>query len=290
MLTLFKLNFPVKESCLILLQTIPGNIDMENFERTLVTKFPQIVSYHDLHIWQLSSHNYIATVHIIFQSPKLYAKTIDDVRSHFHDHSIAHVTIQPEFYSENTINTSMECLMQCSKPECVDKVCCKDSMTDLREISVCPGGSDHEHGDKKSSDKIKKHSDHHGHSHNHGHEHKHGHSHEHKHDHTKSQSTSTQQVPKALEEKSLKPSKTEATKNNAALQNDTESSSMPLKALELKDTKSLETSKESSVKPKPLDKTETSDLSQIKTSELSTTVPSAKSVDDEQTTSVNAKY
>ncbi|XP_073836720.1 zinc transporter 77C [Musca autumnalis] len=172
------LSYPyMKEACMILLQTVPGTIDMDNFERNLVTKFPQIVSYHDLHIWQLSSHSYIATIHIIFKTPKLYEKTIDDLRSHFHEHRIAHVTIQPEFQAEGAAaaieagtvaKNSMECLMQCQNPDCADKMCCKDSHTDLREVSVCDG-----HG-KKS----KKHH-HHGHSHGggHGHSHAHGHSH-----------------------------------------------------------------------------------------------------------------
>ncbi|XP_065360745.1 uncharacterized protein ZnT77C [Calliphora vicina] len=185
------LSYPyMKEACLILLQTIPGNIDMENFESTLVKKFPQIVSYHDLHIWQLSSHKYIATVHIIFQNPKMYANTLDEVRQHFHDHSITNVTIQPEFYTENTVNSSTECLVQCTRPECLDKVCCKDSITDLREVSVCSGtdGHDHEHDHEHDHDhgkKTKKIKDHgHDHSHSHKHGHGHGHGHSHKHDHS----------------------------------------------------------------------------------------------------------
>ncbi|XP_075163914.1 zinc transporter 77C [Haematobia irritans] len=172
------LSYPyMKEACMILLQTIPGSIDINNFERNLVTKFPQIVSYHDLHIWQLSSHSYIATIHIIFKSPKLYEKTIEDVRSHFQDHSIAHVTIQPEFQAiDNGTATSTECLMQCQNPDCADKVCCKDSLTDLREISVSPGG------EVTNGKKLKKHHHHHG----HGHGHSHGHSHKYKaHSHSK---------------------------------------------------------------------------------------------------------
>ncbi|XP_061401720.1 uncharacterized protein LOC133337516 [Musca vetustissima] len=174
------LSYPyMKEACMILLQTVPGTIDMENFERNLVTKFPQIVSYHDLHIWQLSSHSYIATIHIIFKTPKLYEKTIEDVKSHFQEHRIAHVTIQPEFQAEGAAmpaiegaaKNSMECLMQCQNPDCADKLCCKDSQADLREVSVCDG---HGHG-KKSK---KHHNHHHGHDHHgHGHSHAHGHSH-----------------------------------------------------------------------------------------------------------------
>uniref|UniRef100_A0A1I8NTD3 Zinc transporter 1 n=1 Tax=Stomoxys calcitrans TaxID=35570 RepID=A0A1I8NTD3_STOCA len=172
------LSYPyMKEACMILLQTIPGNIDMDNFESNLVTKFPQIVSYHDLHIWQLSSHSYIATIHIIFKSHKFYEKTVEDLRSYFQDHRIAYITIQPEFQTEGiegATTASTECLIQCQNPDCADKVCCKDSLTDLREISVTPNG-DMAHG-KKS----KKYQHHHN-GHGHGHGHAHGHSHKHKH-------------------------------------------------------------------------------------------------------------
>ena len=168
---------------------------MEDFQKTLVKKFPQIVSYHDLHIWQLSAHKYIATVHIIFQDSKLYAKTIDEVRTHFHDHQIAHVTIQPEFYDQrdNVSTSSVECLVQCTHNECLDKVCCKDSMTDLREISVCPGATKGEHGHNQHKkqcshdDRGHSHNGHnkhdHSHSHKHSHKHAHGHSHGHGHGH-----------------------------------------------------------------------------------------------------------
>ncbi|KAL9900893.1 zinc transporter 77C isoform 1-T1 [Glossina fuscipes fuscipes] len=149
------LSYPyMKKACLILLQTIPDTIDMDNFERSLISKFPQIVSYHDLHIWQLSSHKYIATVHIVFQNSKLYNKTIDDVSAYFHEYSIAHVTIQPEFSNGKTPSSSTECLMHCTNPDCVDKVCCKDSLTDLTDISVSPGGNT-QIPNKKSNGKYK---------------------------------------------------------------------------------------------------------------------------------------
>ncbi|XP_017059839.1 zinc transporter 1 [Drosophila ficusphila] len=161
---LVTLSYPyMKESCLILLQTIPGSIDLEIFERTLVTKFPEIISYHDLHIWQLAAHRYVATIHIQFQNPKLYLKIIEQVRAHFHDQGIGAVTIQPEFYPSTNKNASasLECLMQCQAVECIEKVCCRDSRSDLREVCDAPGGrkssasdkcqgNSHDHGKIKS--------------------------------------------------------------------------------------------------------------------------------------------
>lgn len=59
----------MKESCLILLQTIPGTIDIEIFKADLLKTFDDIVSVHDLHIWQLTASKYVSTVHILFQDP-----------------------------------------------------------------------------------------------------------------------------------------------------------------------------------------------------------------------------
>lgn len=56
---------------MILLQTIPDTIDIEIFERTMLKTFPDIVSVHDLHIWQLSSNKYVSTAHVIFENPKV---------------------------------------------------------------------------------------------------------------------------------------------------------------------------------------------------------------------------
>lgn len=61
----------VKESGMILLQTIPDTIDIEIFKKTLLDGFKDIVSVHDLHIWQLSGNQYVSTVHIIFDNPKV---------------------------------------------------------------------------------------------------------------------------------------------------------------------------------------------------------------------------
>lgn len=61
----------VKESCLILLQTIPGSIDIDLFKADLLKSFEAIVSVHDLHIWQLSHDKYVSTVHITFQTPNV---------------------------------------------------------------------------------------------------------------------------------------------------------------------------------------------------------------------------
>lgn len=68
-IVLFSLSYSfMKESGLILLQTIPDTIDIDIFTQNMMVAFKdQIVSIHDLHIWQLSHSKYVSTVHIIFQ-------------------------------------------------------------------------------------------------------------------------------------------------------------------------------------------------------------------------------
>lgn len=66
---LFSLSFPyMKESGLILLQTIPGTIDIEIFKAKLLKTFPTIYNVHDLHIWQLTAKKYVSTAHLIFSN------------------------------------------------------------------------------------------------------------------------------------------------------------------------------------------------------------------------------
>lgn len=67
--------FLVKESCLILLQTIPGSINIDSLKMQLLKAFPDIINVHDLHVWQLTAHKVISTAHIIFQNPTVSIRT-----------------------------------------------------------------------------------------------------------------------------------------------------------------------------------------------------------------------
>lgn len=140
---LMTLSYPyMKEAGMILLQTIPDTIDINIFERTLLETFPNIVSVHDLHIWQLNSNKYVSTAHVIFENPKVYSAINDQLIDFFHDMGINQVTIQPEFPSKQPVlpllaapasastttqdatSTPDSCLMQCRGEGCLDKHCC----------------------------------------------------------------------------------------------------------------------------------------------------------------------
>ncbi|CAO1424725.1 unnamed protein product [Diamesa hyperborea] len=127
----------MKQACFILLQTIPDTIDIQEFQKNILEKFTDIISIHDLHIWQLTAEKYVSTVHIIFQNPMVYTCVIEEVLKYFHDQGINIVTIQPEFadtknYLGSTSNAIEEaqpliddCLVTCKEKACDDKVCCR---------------------------------------------------------------------------------------------------------------------------------------------------------------------
>ncbi|XP_058459052.1 calcium/manganese antiporter SLC30A10 isoform X2 [Malaya genurostris] len=78
---LLSLSYPyMKESGMILLQTIPDTIDIDIFEKSLLGTFPDIVSVHDLHIWQLSSNKYTPRLMIELST---FSTTRVSIRSRF---------------------------------------------------------------------------------------------------------------------------------------------------------------------------------------------------------------
>lgn len=124
---LLLLSYPyMKESCLILLQTIPASINIDNLKKELLEHFPDILNVHDFHVWQLTASKIISTVHITFQNPKMYAKIIGEIRQFFTDYGITQVTIQPEFGSKTPDKNS--CLMKCLSEGCRPCVCCPDAV------------------------------------------------------------------------------------------------------------------------------------------------------------------
>ncbi|CAH0560222.1 unnamed protein product [Brassicogethes aeneus] len=139
------LSYPyMKESCFILLQTIPDTIDIEYLKQELLNHFPEILNVHDFHVWQLTASKIISTVHIIFQNPKVYHRIMNDVNEFFIENGITQVTIQPEFFTSAESIESLEsekaplCLVPCQCEGCQMKMCCNQtdglSLRSSREI------------------------------------------------------------------------------------------------------------------------------------------------------------
>ncbi|KAM5238843.1 proton-coupled zinc antiporter SLC30A1 [Ctenodactylus gundi] len=112
----------LKESALILLQTVPKQIDIRNLIKEL-RDVEGVEEVHELHVWQLAGSRIIATAHIKCEDPASYmqvAKTIKDV---FHNHGIHATTIQPEFASVGSQSSVLPCELAC-RTQCALKQCC----------------------------------------------------------------------------------------------------------------------------------------------------------------------
>ncbi|VBB32502.1 unnamed protein product, partial [Acanthocheilonema viteae] len=90
-------TFPlVRETALILMQTTPGFIEVEEIKKELL-KIKGIEAVHEFHVWRLVGERIIATVHIKFADLKAYLAAADEIRTLFHNNCIHSTTIQPEF-------------------------------------------------------------------------------------------------------------------------------------------------------------------------------------------------
>ncbi|XP_050299318.1 zinc transporter 1 [Anthonomus grandis grandis] len=133
------LSYPyMKESCMILLQTMPDTININTMKKELVNNFPDIINVHDFHIWQLTASKVISTVHIIFENPKIYRNIMEDIKEFFQENGVTQVTIQPEFFNRSISTESLisaklppMCLVSCQGEMCKLNHCCP-SYEDLR--------------------------------------------------------------------------------------------------------------------------------------------------------------
>ncbi|XP_011310836.1 zinc transporter 1 isoform X2 [Fopius arisanus] len=122
---LFTLSYPyLRDSCMILLQTIPNHINIDSLQKELLAAFPGIVNVHDFHVWHLAGTKVVSTVHITFLNPKVYATITDQVTAFFVEMGITQVTIQPEFHKSNVDKT--DCLIRCRGKLCIQSQCCNN--------------------------------------------------------------------------------------------------------------------------------------------------------------------
>ncbi|XP_060687477.1 zinc transporter 1a [Hemiscyllium ocellatum] len=123
----------LKESALILLQTVPKQIDMELINEKL-RNLEGVLAVHELHVWQLAGSRIIATAHIKCRDPTAYMDVAKRIKDFFHDEGIHATTIQPEFASVNSESRISLCELPC-KTQCALKQCCgngEKSSSDLK--------------------------------------------------------------------------------------------------------------------------------------------------------------
>lgn len=112
----------LKESALILLQTVPKQIDMHQLNERLLS-LDGVLAIHELHIWQLAGSRIIATAHIKCHDPTSYMDVAKRIKDFFHDEGIHATTIQPEFVTFNSESRDSLCELSC-QTQCAPKLCC----------------------------------------------------------------------------------------------------------------------------------------------------------------------
>ncbi|XP_075209727.1 zinc transporter 1 [Chanos chanos] len=111
-------TFPLlKESALILLQTVPKQINLQRLNGKLKS-LEGVLAVHELHVWQLAGSRIIATAHVKCDDPASYMDVAKRIKGFFHDEGIHATTIQPEFATGTT-----ECELSC-RIQCAPKLCC----------------------------------------------------------------------------------------------------------------------------------------------------------------------
>ncbi|VDM91500.1 unnamed protein product [Onchocerca ochengi] len=127
-------TFPlVRETALILMQTTPGFIEVEEIKKELL-KIKGIEAVHEFHVWRLVGERIIATVHIKFADLKAYLAAADEIRTLFHNNCIHSTTIQPEFSEmANALGSNgTSCALACPPENCKrsNVTCCKRILND----------------------------------------------------------------------------------------------------------------------------------------------------------------
>jgi solute carrier family 30 (zinc transporter), member 1 len=136
----------LRESALILLQTVPTHIEVDAIQRRLLERVDGVLAVHEFHVWQLAGDRIIASAHIRCRNLSEYMKLAEKVKEFFHNEGIHSTTIQPEFIevengnsytTSDGISTSLNisgkqeegCVLDCPNIDenCVKATCCQNN-------------------------------------------------------------------------------------------------------------------------------------------------------------------
>lgn len=122
----------LRDSSLILLQTVPTHIEVEAIQAKLLREVDGILGVHELHIWRLTGDRIIASAHILCRNLSDYMLVAEKVKAFFHNEGIHSTTIQPEFV-DNPSDCALDCVLDCpDSPNCAINTCCglsRDSLS-----------------------------------------------------------------------------------------------------------------------------------------------------------------
>ena len=120
----------LRDSTLILLNTIPAHIDLLDLETRLVTTVAGVSSIHELHVWRLVGRRVVASCHLEMTPPPIGTEPVDhhmhvarQVKEFFHKAGIHSTTIQLEYWSPKlSSNSQGTCQLECPPNHSVKKL------------------------------------------------------------------------------------------------------------------------------------------------------------------------
>lgn len=141
----------LRDSALILLQTVPTHIQVDAIQNKLLAKVDGVLAVHEFHVWQLAGDRIIASAHIKCRNLSEYMKIAERVKEFFHNEGIHSTTIQPEFIdyvdipttSQDVDQTAEDCFLDCPKTSsdsdnCLKNTCCGPSKQGRESPNTTP--------------------------------------------------------------------------------------------------------------------------------------------------------
>ncbi|XP_040571036.1 uncharacterized protein [Lepeophtheirus salmonis] len=88
----------LKDSALILLQTVPEHLEVRNIEEKIVAEFPEVAEVHEFHVWNLVGSRIVASLHVTLKRQSDNNMEISrKIKEFFHRQGIHSTTIQLEY-------------------------------------------------------------------------------------------------------------------------------------------------------------------------------------------------
>ncbi len=85
----------LRESINVLMEAVPEGIDYHAVSG-LLTAIPQVISVHDLHVWQTGSAGRALSAHLLIANPEAWPQILSEARERLKaQYGIGHVTLQP---------------------------------------------------------------------------------------------------------------------------------------------------------------------------------------------------
>ncbi|KAJ9054763.1 Zinc resistance conferring protein [Entomophthora muscae] len=112
----------IRRTSAILMQSAPIGIPVPLIEAAILD-IDGIVGIHELHIWQLSRLNSVASMHVVIPQLKFaeFPTIATEIKTLLHAHNVHSVTIQPELH--HSVLPLGACLLKCDKACSQSKSC-----------------------------------------------------------------------------------------------------------------------------------------------------------------------